>query len=119
MASPEIETLTQALARLPGLGPRSARRAVLHLLKKRETALAPLLTLKAGALTVTVWLEAPTTVYRAGVVAPEQLRSPATVPQVVMVPVVFIVTLSPVKVVPLSTMMPKSRFWADERTSGR
>jgi recombination protein RecR len=43
MASPEIETLTQALARLPGLGPRSARRAVLHLIKKRETALAPLL----------------------------------------------------------------------------
>jgi recombination protein RecR len=43
MASPEIEALTQALARLPGLGPRSARRAVLHLLKKRETALAPLL----------------------------------------------------------------------------
>ena len=43
MASPEIETLTQALARLPGLGPRSARRAVLHLLKKRETALSPLL----------------------------------------------------------------------------
>jgi len=43
MASPEIEVLTQALARLPGLGPRSARRAVLHLLKKRETALAPLL----------------------------------------------------------------------------
>jgi len=43
MASPEIEALTQALARLPGLGPRSARRAVLHLLKRRETALAPLL----------------------------------------------------------------------------
>ncbi|MCJ8157334.1 recombination mediator RecR [Sphingomonas sp. LaA6.9] len=43
MASPEIETLTQALARLPGLGPRSARRAVLHLLKKREGAMAPLL----------------------------------------------------------------------------
>ncbi|MBX9795612.1 recombination mediator RecR [Sphingomonas sp.] len=41
--SPEIEALTQALARLPGLGPRSARRAVLHLLKKRETALEPLL----------------------------------------------------------------------------
>ncbi len=35
--------LTQALSRLPGLGPRSARRAVLHLLKKRETALKPLL----------------------------------------------------------------------------
>jgi len=43
MASREIETLTQALARLPGLGPRSARRAVLHLLKKREAALTPLL----------------------------------------------------------------------------
>lgn len=43
MASPEIEALSQALARLPGLGPRSARRAVLHLLKKRETALDPLL----------------------------------------------------------------------------
>lgn len=43
MASPEIDALTQALARLPGLGPRSARRAVLHLLKKRETALAPLM----------------------------------------------------------------------------
>ncbi|GAA4775880.1 recombination mediator RecR [Stakelama sediminis] len=43
MASSEIETLTQALARLPGLGPRSARRAVLHLIKRRETALEPLL----------------------------------------------------------------------------
>ncbi len=42
MASPEIDALTQALARLPGLGPRSARRAVLHLIKKRDTALAPL-----------------------------------------------------------------------------
>jgi recombination protein RecR len=39
MASQEIETLTQALARLPGLGPRSARRAVLWLIKRRETAL--------------------------------------------------------------------------------
>ncbi|MBU3076606.1 recombination mediator RecR [Sphingomonas quercus] len=43
MASPEIEALTQALARLPGLGPRSARRAVLHLLKRRDSALGPLL----------------------------------------------------------------------------
>ncbi len=43
MASSEIEALTQALARLPGLGPRSARRAVLHLLKRRESALSPLL----------------------------------------------------------------------------
>src|SRR5688572_11553324 len=42
MASPEIDALTQSLARLPGLGPRSARRAVLHLLKRRETALTPL-----------------------------------------------------------------------------
>ena len=43
MSSPEIEALTGALARLPGLGPRSARRAVLHLLKRREAALSPLL----------------------------------------------------------------------------
>lgn len=43
MASPEIEALTAALSRLPGLGPRSARRAVLHLLRRREGALVPLL----------------------------------------------------------------------------
>jgi recombination protein RecR len=43
MASQEIEALSQALSRLPGLGPRSARRAVLYLMKKRETALQPLL----------------------------------------------------------------------------
>ena len=43
MASQEIEALVQALSRLPGLGPRSARRAVLHLLKKREGAMTPLL----------------------------------------------------------------------------
>lgn len=43
MASQQIEALSQALARLPGLGPRSARRAVLHLMKRRETALVPLL----------------------------------------------------------------------------
>ena len=43
MASQEIETLTSALARLPGLGPRSARRAVLWLIKRRETALPALL----------------------------------------------------------------------------
>jgi len=43
MASQEIETLTSALARLPGLGPRSARRAVLWLIKRRETALSALL----------------------------------------------------------------------------
>jgi len=43
MSSPEIDALAQALARLPGLGPRSARRAVLHLLKRREGALVPLI----------------------------------------------------------------------------
>jgi recombination protein RecR len=42
MASQEIETLTSALARLPGLGPRSARRAVLWLIKRRETSLVQL-----------------------------------------------------------------------------
>ena len=43
MASSDIDALTQALARLPGLGPRSARRAVLHLIKRRESALGPLI----------------------------------------------------------------------------
>ncbi len=38
----EIERLIQLLARLPGLGPRSARRAALHLVKKREQLLSPL-----------------------------------------------------------------------------
>src|SRR5258706_15051915 len=41
-AGPEIERLIQLLARLPGLGPRSARRAALHLIKKREPLMAPL-----------------------------------------------------------------------------
>ncbi|WP_028028741.1 recombination mediator RecR [Gemmobacter nectariphilus] len=44
MAGPQgdIETLIALMARLPGLGPRSARRAVLHLLKKRDLLMAPL-----------------------------------------------------------------------------
>ncbi|HVV81205.1 MAG TPA: recombination mediator RecR [Pseudolabrys sp.] len=42
VAGPEIERLIQLLARLPGLGPRSARRAALHLIKKRELLMAPL-----------------------------------------------------------------------------
>jgi recombination protein RecR len=42
VAGPEIERLIQLLARLPGLGPRSARRAALHLIKKREQPLGPL-----------------------------------------------------------------------------
>src|SRR6202020_2553244 len=41
-AGPEIEGLIQLLARLPGLGPRSARRAALFLIKKRELIMAPL-----------------------------------------------------------------------------
>ena len=43
MASQEIEKLASVLARLPGLGPRSSRRAVLWLVKRRETALVTLL----------------------------------------------------------------------------
>jgi recombination protein RecR len=42
VAGPEIERLIMLLARLPGLGPRSARRAALHLIKKREPLMAPL-----------------------------------------------------------------------------
>ena len=41
-AGPEIERLISLLAKLPGLGPRSARRAALALLKKREQLLGPL-----------------------------------------------------------------------------
>ncbi|MFM7346371.1 MAG: recombination protein RecR, partial [Tagaea sp.] len=43
MNGPEIETLVRLLAKLPGLGPRSARRAALQLLKKREATLLPLI----------------------------------------------------------------------------
>ena len=50
VAGPEIERLIQLLARLPGLGPRSARRAALHLIKKREALMAPL----AAALDVAI-----------------------------------------------------------------
>jgi recombination protein RecR len=46
VAGPEIERLIQLLARVPGLGPRSARRAALHLINRREELLAPL----AGAM---------------------------------------------------------------------
>ncbi len=54
MIGPEIERLMRLLARLPGLGPRSARRAVLHLLKKREALMLPLaeaITAAAAAVT--------------------------------------------------------------------
>ena len=42
VAGPEIERLIQLLARLPGLGPRSARRAALHLINKKDELLVPL-----------------------------------------------------------------------------
>ncbi|SFN77835.1 DNA replication and repair protein RecR [Mesorhizobium sp. NFR06] len=42
IAGPEIERLIQLLAKVPGLGPRSARRAALHLIKKKEQLLEPL-----------------------------------------------------------------------------
>ncbi len=50
MTGPEIERLIQLLARLPGLGPRSARRAALHLVKKKQELLEPL----ADAMAVAV-----------------------------------------------------------------
>ena len=40
----EIDHLIQLLARLPGLGPRSARRAALHLIKKKDALMVPLST---------------------------------------------------------------------------
>jgi len=45
----ELDTLIQLLAKLPGLGPRSARRAALHLIKRRESLLEPLATALAKA----------------------------------------------------------------------
>lgn len=42
MSSSDIDTLIDLMARLPGLGPRSARRAVLHLIRKRALLLTPL-----------------------------------------------------------------------------
>jgi recombination protein RecR len=42
--SPDIETLIQKVSRLPGLGPRSARRIVIHLIRNRERSMEPLLT---------------------------------------------------------------------------
>jgi recombination protein RecR len=49
VTGPEIERLIQLLSKLPGLGPRSARRAVLQLIKKKETLLAPLADAMADA----------------------------------------------------------------------
>jgi len=49
-AGPEIERLIALLARLPGLGPRSARRAALFLIKKREALMAPLTAALATAI---------------------------------------------------------------------
>lgn len=43
MPAPSVERLIQHLSRLPGLGPRSARRAALYLIQRQEAALSPLL----------------------------------------------------------------------------
>lgn len=50
IAGPEIERLIQLLSRLPGLGPRSARKAALALLKRREELLVPLSDALAAAV---------------------------------------------------------------------
>jgi recombination protein RecR len=50
IAGPEIERLIQLLAKVPGLGPRSARRAALHLIKKKEQLMQPLSSALAEAL---------------------------------------------------------------------
>ena len=50
MVSADIERLIGLLAKLPGLGPRSARRAVLHLVKRRESLAQPLAKAMAEAL---------------------------------------------------------------------
>ena len=50
IAGPELERLIQLLAKVPGLGPRSARRAALHLIKKKEQLLSPLASAMAEAV---------------------------------------------------------------------
>jgi recombination protein RecR len=50
IAGPEIERLIQLLAKVPGLGPRSARRAALHLIKKKEQLFVPLTAAMGEAL---------------------------------------------------------------------
>ncbi len=49
MTATEIDRLIQLLAKLPGLGPRSSRRVALHLLKRREALLAPLVAALSNA----------------------------------------------------------------------
>jgi recombination protein RecR len=49
VTGPEIEKLIQLLAKVPGLGPRSARRAALHLVKKKDQLLGPLASAMAEA----------------------------------------------------------------------
>ncbi len=49
MATGDIDLLIQLMSKLPGLGPRSARRAALHLIKNREQLLKPLATAMASA----------------------------------------------------------------------
>lgn len=49
IAGPEIERLIQLLAKLPGLGPRSARRAALHLIRRKDQLLGPLAAAMADA----------------------------------------------------------------------
>jgi recombination protein RecR len=49
MAVSELDRLVQLLAKLPGLGPRSARRAALHLIKRRESLMEPLAVAMAEA----------------------------------------------------------------------
>ncbi|WP_265516141.1 recombination mediator RecR [Nitratireductor luteus] len=50
IAGPEIERLIQLLAKVPGLGPRSARRAALYLIKKKEQLFEPLTAAMAEAV---------------------------------------------------------------------
>lgn len=49
LAAPEIERLAELLAKLPGMGPRSARRAVLHLLKRKDALMRPIAEVMAAA----------------------------------------------------------------------
>ena len=73
VAGPEIERLIQLLARLPGLGPRSARRAALFLIKKREQIMAPLAAAMQTALEKIADLLAPAATSTPRIPAPSAL----------------------------------------------
>ena len=79
MSSSEIDSLVQLLAKLPGLGPRSARRAALHLIKRKDTLLGPLAAALAQAAS-SVPLVVSAAIWIRRILAESALTTVATAP---------------------------------------